>query len=326
MRGYCSKFRMSSLIVAAILAVVCPTAEVAYGQGNWTVLAPVPAPTEGMSVSVIGNRIVAAYGFSGGDTNLTRLYDISSDTWTFGTPAPLPVRSEQSYGDSTHGGFVYVIGGRPVGLVGNRLERYDPASDTWTTLSPMPTARAGAAKAVIDNGIYVIGGRQTDSPCSGLPLPTVERYDIDTDTWSARAPLPGPPRSDLAAVAHGGKIYVFGGCTSPIGFLNDVDVYDPVTDTWSTAPADMPTARASLVAGKVGTSVYAMGGYAGGGPLNTNEVYRIPKDSWSTAAAMITGRGEAGAASHGGRVYVVGGALPAFGASINANEVFKPNP
>ncbi len=83
---------------------------------------------------------------------------------------------------------------------------------------------------------------------------------------------------------------------------------------------------ASLGAMKVGNPVYAMGGYAGGGPLNTNEVYSIPKDSWSAAAPMITGQGEAGTASRGARIYVVGGGLPAFGVSSNANEVFKPNP
>jgi len=33
-----------------------------------------------------------------------------------------------------------------------------------------------------------------------------------------------------------------------------------------------------------------------------------------------------GVASHGGRIYTVGGGLPAFGASTNQNEVFKPSP
>jgi N-acetylneuraminic acid mutarotase len=187
----------------------------------------------------------------------------------------------------------------------------------------MPTARAAAAAATLGNALFVIGGRVSPGgPCSGPALPVVERYDIDTDTWSARAPLPSP-RSDLAAVAHGGKIYVFGGCNGFL-FLPDVDVYDPVTDTWSTAPADMPTARASLVAGIVGNRVYAIGGWSGGPPLAVNEVYSIARDTWATDTPMPTARGEAGAYSHGGRIYVVGGALPAFGTPSAANEVFKP--
>jgi hypothetical protein len=33
-----------------------------------------------------------------------------------------------------------------------------------------------------------------------------------------------------------------------------------------------------------------------------------------------------GVVSHGGRIYPVGGALPAFGNSTDQNEVFKPSP
>src|SRR5215831_8543765 len=114
----------------------------------------------------------------------------------------------------------------------------------------MPTARAGSAAAVVDDAIFVLGGRLSgNGPCSGGGpfLDTVERYDIATDTWTAVAPLPSP-RSDLAAVNHGGKIFVFGGCNNT-GFLSDVDMYDPETNTWTTGLAPMPTARATFVAG-----------------------------------------------------------------------------
>jgi hypothetical protein len=151
----------------------------------------------------------------------------------------------------------------------------------------------------------------------------VERYDIHSDSWSTVASLPSP-RSDAAAVEHGGKVYVFGGCSGGL-FLDDVLVYDPEDDTWS-SKTPMPTARASLVAGHLGDKVYAIGGWAGGPPLDLNEVYDMESDSWSTAAPIPTGRGEAGAYSHGDRNYVVGGSLPAFGAATDANEVFKPHP
>jgi N-acetylneuraminic acid mutarotase len=154
---------------------------------------------------------------------------------------------------------------------------------------------------------------------------TVEKYDIDTDTWSTVAPLPNP-RSDFAAVAHGGKVFVFGGCTgtaSSPSVTNEVDMYDPQTDTWTTL-TPMPTQRASLVAGHSGDRVYAIGGTDGVSVLNVNEVYDISGNSWSTNTPMPTARQEAGAHSHGGRVYVVGGSTSAYGSSSNANEVFKP--
>jgi hypothetical protein len=67
-----------------------------------------------------------------------------------------------------------------------------------------------------------------------------------------------------------------------------------------------------------------IGGWAGGGPLDTNEFYKVAADAWGNAAPMLTARAEMGVASRGGRIYTVGGALPAFGASSDANEVFKP--
>jgi kelch-like protein 8 len=292
---------------------------VASALGTWSVLAPVPAPTEGTQVGAVGNQIVAAYGFSGGDTNLTRIYDIDSDSWSFATPGPLPTRSEGAA--ATHGGHLYAVGGRSGGPL-NDLDRYTPATDTWVSLANMPTARRGLGAAVVGNALYAIGGSTGTTPCSGSPLATVERYDIDTDTWSTSAPLPSP-RSDLAAVAHGGKIYVVGGCRGTLAAINIVDVYDPVTDTWSTAPADMPTARSSMYgAAAKGNRIYVIGGQNGGVQLTTNEFYTVPADTWSADAPMPSPRAEMGVVSHGGRIYTVGGGL--LGVSSDLNLVFKP--
>ena len=181
------KSRKWLLIILAGFVANLTAAQPGYAQGNWTALAPLPSPTEGMTVGGVGQVIVGAYGFSstlGGNTNQTRLYNISSNTWSAGAAAPLPARSDAAYGETTHGGFLYVIGGGNSGTALSDVERYDPVLDSWTTLAPMPTARAGAVAAVIDDGIFVIGGRQsTSGPCSGGPyLGNVERYDIDTNT------------------------------------------------------------------------------------------------------------------------------------------------
>ena len=321
---FCTRRKWLLAIVAGALAAFS-AAQTGYAQ-TWTAPAPVPAPTEGMTVGGVGKVIISAYGASStGDTNLTRLYDITADSWSMGAPAPLPARSEAAYGDTTHAGFLYVIGGGNSGGVLRDLQRYDPVTDSWTTLASMPTARAGAVAAVVDNNIFVIGGRSSAAgPCNGGPyLATVEKYDVDTNTWSAVASLPSP-RSDLAAVTHGGKVFVFGGCTGTGTVTNEVDMYDPETDTWTTGLAPMPTPRASFAAGHSGQRVYAIGGSDGASSLNANEVYNIASNSWSTTTPMQTARLEAGTRSHGGRVYVVGGANPAPGSSTDANEVFKP--
>jgi N-acetylneuraminic acid mutarotase len=136
-------------------------------------------------------------------------------------------------------------------------------------------------------------------------------------------------RSDLGAAVVDGKIYVFGGCRVTKGhvtYLRNVNVYDPATNAWSDAPADMPTARAGMYAvATLGGKIVVPGGWAGGAkPLGVVEIYSVRHNSWTTGPNMLTPRAEMGVVSKGGRVFTVGGAVPAFGASSNSMEVLGP--
>ena len=321
--------RRMCVAAGALLCGVSVAGLAGAGPGSsWTKLAPVPAVfggVEGLSVAQVGGNIIAALGLDRGvgDTATVRIYDIAGDSWSFGANAP--GRSSEGAGIA-HGGLFYTLGGRSFGPRAD-IWSYDPDSDTWNaTLTSMSQPRAGLGVAVVGNAIYAIGGRvATGGPCSGGGLSSVERYDIDTDTWTNVAPLLSP-RSDLAAATVGGKVYVFGGCDGFRNFTGAVDVYDPTTDSWSAAPADMPTARAGMYAVAVkGNTVYVIGGWNGTPPgLSTNEAYSVASNTWTTALPMPTPRGESGAVGHGGRIYVVGGSQPAFGAAVDANEAFKP--
>src|SRR5207245_4747740 len=68
MQRACPKFTATLAALATFVV-----ASVVYAQGTWTPLAPViPLPTEGMTVGGVGQVIIAAYGLSATDTNLTR--------------------------------------------------------------------------------------------------------------------------------------------------------------------------------------------------------------------------------------------------------------
>ena len=69
-----------------------------------------------------------------------------------------------------------------------------------------PTARVGAATAVIGNKVYVAGGQ--DAGANKLDL--LEIYDPDTETWSLGASLPGV-RAGAAGGVIDGKWYLAGG-------------------------------------------------------------------------------------------------------------------
>ncbi len=314
---------MLGLLFTIGCLVAAPTAK----AESWTTLQEVPhngIGVQGMIAGVVGDKIIAALGLDLVDTATTRIYDISSNTWSLGSDAP--GASSEGAG-IVKGGLFYALGGRSVGTTRNDLWSYDPASDVWTVLAPMTVARTGLAVAEVGGFIYAIGGRQqTRGPCSGSPLAAVEKYNIATDSWTAVAPLPSA-RSDLAAMAVGGKIYVFGGCSgSPGQLLEDVDVYDPRTDRWSQAPEDLPAPRASFYSvGKKGDTIFVIGGIGlFFTETDVNEAYKVASDSWHTGTVMPNSRAEASAVSHGGRIYVLGGATPAFGSSVAFNEVYKP--
>ena len=181
----------SSILTALGLLGFASSVAAGPPPSTWTTLAPVPAlniGVEGASVAQVGNQIIVALGFDIGDRDTTRLYNIDSDTWSFGAIAP--GASSEGVGVA-HGGLLYSIGGRGAGISANWT--YNPSADSWNAgLAPMPTGRAGLAAAVVGNAIYAIGGRTfVGGPCSGAglaELATVERYDIDTDTWTTVAP------------------------------------------------------------------------------------------------------------------------------------------
>jgi N-acetylneuraminic acid mutarotase len=314
-----------ALAAGLCCALLASLAAGAQAEGTWQSLAPLPEATEGLSAANVGNRIVAAYGDGEllGDSTQTLIYNIADDSWSSGPNAPGPGSAEGIA--VSHGDSVYALGGR--NGAGTDNNRFTPETETWTTLAPLPKGRDGLGAAVVGNSIYAVGGRpETGGPCSGSEqFADVERYDIASNTWSTVAPLP-TPRSDVGAIAHGGKIYVFGGCKEGAASVTgEVDIYSRTKNSWSEG-APMPTPRAGFYGiGIKGDDIYVMGGLdAGGKASSANEVYDISDNSWSVDTPMTHPRGEMGVASHGGRIYTIGGGIPAFGTPQFTNDVFLP--
>ena len=307
------------------------TDQIAERSGNyWTSLAPLPNAVEGASVACIGNKIYTGMGYESaiGNTGKMRIYDISTDTWSFGASAPVGYESAEGVGVAYDGKF-YSVGGRSIAAGGKELLMYDPVLNTWTVLPSMTYARQGLAACVINGYIYAIGGRLNGGLFSDpSPVAWVEKYDIKNGVWTTVASLPGG-RSDLAAAAVGGKIYIFGGYDGT-NLLSSVLRYNPSTNTWNAGYAPAPTLRGSFYGVEVkGNTVYVIGGwdnvYPFGDVGKTVEAYKVSQNTWTTGLApMITGRAETGAACHGGKIYVIGGGQPGFGNPITPCEVYKP--
>lgn len=89
-------------------------------------------------------------------------------------------------------GHLYVTGGvcnlRKFYTDQQACEVYNPVTDSWTAFASLPVPHVGAASAVLEEKIYILGGYcQDDYSESGL----VHRFDPSTQRWENMGRLPG---------------------------------------------------------------------------------------------------------------------------------------
>ena len=129
-------------------------------------------------------------------------------------------------------------------------------SDSWLTLANMPANRTNLAVATVTNAagqsvVYAIGGL---TPTGG-PSAKVTAYNVATNTWTFRRPLPQALAGSSGTGVIDGKIYVSGGYSDRGGDFpgTSLYMYDPAANTW-TQKSGIPR-----VDGTAGDRYYGMG-------------------------------------------------------------------
>lgn len=261
-------------------------------------------------------------------SDLVQVYDPSISRWTLGPTLPQPIHHTHV---AAVDGKLYLFGGEIAGGSTGQQEEFvaetwvhDPAVGGWERRAPMPTARSGGGKAVVDGKIYVAGGR----PPGGHAF---EVYDPATDTWEKLPDMP-TQRNHLAMVAIDGKIIVAGGRTGPGATaprVDTVEVYDPQTRIWSTA-ASLPAPRGGVTAAAHNGCMFVFGGE--GEPTHvlgltpTAYAYNPRIDEWTQLPDLpIAMHGLKGSAVIDGRIFLPGGGITLGGNSgTNAMQVYRP--
>lgn len=95
----------------------------------------------------------------------------------------------------------------------------------------MSVMRSTAGVAVLNNRLYVAGGRD-GSACHR----TVESFDPNTNRWSKRAPM-NICRGGVGVTVANGYLYALGGHDCPasnpsVSRTDTVERYDPKADKW----------------------------------------------------------------------------------------------
>ncbi len=171
----------------------------------------------------------------------------------------------------------------------------------WELEAVIPTGRTGAAAAVYNGQIYMIGGAAQDGSVVGA----LERYTPPTESWLRLSAKPTPVK-DIQAGVIGGKIYVPGGQMQSGEITNKLEIYTPNLNTWTEGVA-LPQATSAYSLATFEGKLYIFGGWDGEKYLNTAWVFDPEENSWQELSAMNEARGFAGSVATGGRIHLVGG-------------------
>ncbi|HLA80106.1 MAG TPA: kelch repeat-containing protein [Thermoleophilia bacterium] len=218
---------------AGLAGSYLPTSEAYDPTLNvWTTKAPMPTPRQAPAAAMVDGILYVVGGFNDAGFTLPTVeaYNPVTDTWTTKAPMPTP---RLALALAVVNRAIYALGGLfdappTTRLFLQTVEAYDPLTDTWTTKAQMPTPRFGLAAGIINEKIYVVGGKESDS---SNPLATVSVYDPSTNTWAAGNAMP-TARWLLAAETIDEKLYAVGGCTDVTcaAIVSTLEAYAPVID------------------------------------------------------------------------------------------------
>lgn len=191
----------------------------------------------------------------------------------------------------------------------------------WQVQKGTPQPRYNLQANIINNEIYVSGGFNDRDI-----LNTFERFNPQTQLWSALPAMPSPRYIHTASVLHQ-NLYVIGGyqfnastasllaslTTTPLqnaperGAVATVDRYNPATQEWSpVAPLRMPRFMPMSVSHQ-GKIYVAGGGDAGRQMLDSIEVFDPAAQLWAQGEKLPDARAWGQLVSDGNFIYLIGG-------------------
>jgi N-acetylneuraminic acid mutarotase len=171
------------------------------------------------------------------------------------------------------------------------------------------------------NKLYVLGGSTRERVDQQVNF----EYDIATDTWRERAPLPrGLTHAGVASLK--GKIYVVGAFTASAhgDAVNSVYEYDPASDAWRTlAPLKQP--RGSVGVTMLNGRIHAIGGRGVDRmTVPTHEAYDPGSDRWTELAPLPRARDHLAVVAGDALIHAIGGRLNASADNVDLHDIYNP--
>ncbi len=145
-----------------------------------------------------------------------------------------------------------------------------------------------------------------------------------TGTWSVKGTMPYP-RSEVAAVQVGDKIYVLTGHIPGTQATMFTQEYDPATQEWRDLPfVPYPASHAGAAA--VDGKIYHVGGFVANVHVGAHDrVYEFDTatENWRQVASLSAPRGSPGVVALNGRIHAIGGRNPDLEV-VGTHEIYDP--
>ena len=227
--------------------------DVSSSETTWT---PAPALLEARKLFKLhnmNNRLYAAGGINSSDEAANTILTFDSNQWLEDTTIP-----DARLDVSTIAGnnAIYFLGGSLNGTASTQGQIYTINDKAWYPRRSPLQAREQYAHTRLNNEIYFFGGI---IPTKETLLSTIEKYDLEQDSWEKLDVELPSPRSGAAAASLNGKIYVIGGIADKDYILKRVDIYDPQSKSWSVTQ-DLPVQRYGHSAVAYNNKIYVVGG------------------------------------------------------------------
>jgi len=285
-------------------------------SNSWDTRADIPLGALG-HVAVYYPTTNKIYVFGGEDAdgnnfNNTQIYDIATDTWTAGANMP-DIGSFMATGYVPSTDKIYIISGYNTGFIDSAQPRtwsYDPVANSWTDLTAaaaFPHPAGGFAYGVINNKVYITGGRDANDVLLNLTW----EFDPAGPTYTPKANLPGTQSNQAGSAVALNALFVYGGGNPFLAAGTSAATRAPaVPSKMTSATSKMTSGRnnTTRVSNKVAsdfrkTAISIAAGRAGGKdrpliPATTNHtyVYNPAADQWTTSANMNQVRSGLGSA------------------------------
>jgi hypothetical protein len=325
-------------LTASTTILAIPVSGATADENTWETKAPMSQPRAGLGVVAVDGKI---YAIGGASTppylnqadnllNINEQYDPATNTWTVKPSMPTP---RAYFAIAAYQNKIYCIGGvvgseklfdgfltRSLFVYSGITEVYDTISETWETRASMPTDKGTARfqANVVDGKIYAIGATFTYF------------YDIATDLWTQKTPVPEELYSYnwfVASAVIADQIFVTGEFET--SFLDCRDqrlfIYNTLNDSWSES-ARGTFGQGNGIGVTVGfrapVSVYVLGrtnlAYD---PIN--QAYDPETGNWTSAMPNPIDQRDFGCVVLNDVLYIIGGYIDPKTVT-NANQAYLP--